>query len=326
MAISTHKVQTLGESARALQLEEHVLQLELDGLAIVPPEATGVDMASIDRAAELMLADAENITGSAFSLSAGPAEALEWPAPPFGLHLADTKAAGDIGEVTQFQLQSLHSRDRVFRDLIINPVALALVEHTMATQPMLSSSNGFVKWQGEFGYGNNLGLHSDQALVPQPWGAVAFNANATWCLTDYSKEDGALAYVPGSHREFGTPPADAHQRAIAAAAPKGALIVFHGATWHGAYARTNPGMRLTVANYYSHPVIQPQEDLRHGFAPELAADSDNPELLKQVLGLYAPGPYATTDNTERVKYGMGWLPHVKGSEPHAITPLTTKQS
>ena len=323
MAVAKHQVQKLGDQARSLGLEEYILQLELDGLAIVPPEHTGVPMSAIDQAAELMLADAENITGSAFSLESGPAEELEWPAPPFGLHLGDPKAAGEIGEVTQFQLQSLHSRHRVFRDLIINPVALALVEHTMATQPMLSSSNGFVKWKGDFGYGNNLGLHSDQGLVPMPWGATAFNSNATWCLTDYAQEDGALAYVPGSHRESGKPPADAHERAIAAAAPKGSLIVFHGATWHGAYARTNPGMRLTLANYYSHPVIQPQEDLRHGFDPLLANDCDNPELLNQVLGLNAFGPYATTDNTERVKFGMGWLPHVKGRVPHEITPLTT---
>jgi len=314
MTVNRHQVQKLSESAKQLGLEEYILQLELDGLAIVPPEVTGVDMDTIDQAARLMLDDAEAITGSAFNLEQGPEQELEWPAPPFGLHLGDLKAAGEIGEVTQFQLQSLSSRHRVFRDLVINPVALALVEHTTATQPLLSSSNGFVKWQGSFGYGKNLGLHSDQAHVPPPWGATAFNSNATWCLTEYAKADGALAYVPGSHREFGTPPADAHERAIAAEAPKGSLIVFHGATWHGAYPRTNPGMRLTVANYYRHPSILPQEDLKNGFNPDLANDCENPDLLSQIVGLTSLAPYPTTDNTERVKFGMGWFPHVKQKE------------
>ncbi len=322
MNANQHHVHNISTSVRNLGLEAFVLQLELDGLAIVPPQVTGVCMDVIDTAVQLLLADAENITGSTFDLQTGPAQELEWPAPPFGLHLGDLEAAGEVGEVTQFQLQSLASRHRVFRDLIINPVALALVEHTMATQPRLSSSNAFVKWQGAFGYGRNLGLHSDQLHVPMPWGPTAFNTNATWCLTDYAKEDGALAFVPGSHREFGRPPADAHRRAIAAEAPRGSLIVFHGATWHGAFHRENPGMRLTLSNYYHHPCIQPQEDIRHGFDSGLADDCDDPELLKQVLGLNSLSPYATTDNTERVKYGMGWFPHTKGKPAHRIKPLT----
>lgn len=323
MTIRDVHIHKLSEAARSLELEPYILQLELDGLAIIPPEVTGVEMGLIDDAADLLLADAENITGSAFSLEQGPEQELEWPAPPFGLHLGDPKAAGEIGEVTQFQLQSLASRHRIFRNLVINPVALALVEHTMGIQPQLSSSNAFIKWKGDFGYGNNLGLHSDQMQVPGPYGATAYNSNATWCLTDYSKDDGALAYVPGSHREFGSPSADTHERAIAAEAARGSLIVFHGATWHGAYPRKNPGMRLTLANYYRHPSILPQEDIRNGFDPALAEDCDNPDLLKQVLGLYAPGPYSTCDNTERTKFGMGWLPHAKGKPPHEIKPLAT---
>ncbi len=311
----TPQIHCIDEAVSRLKLEPFVLQLELDGLTIVPPECTGVDMSLIDEASQLLLEDAARITGTQFHLDHGPADELEWPAPPFGLHLSDIKAAGAIGEVTQFQLQSLASRARVFRDLVVNPAALALVQHTMGAQPRLSSANAFIKWRGEFGYGTNLGLHSDQVAIPRPWGATAFNANATWCLTEYSKADGALAFVPGSHREHGSPPADAHLRAVAAEAPRGSLIVFHGATWHGAYARENPGMRLTLANYFRHPAVLPQEDLRSGFDPEQALDCNDPSLLRQLLGLDDPGPYAVSDNTERVKFGMGWLPHVKGSPP-----------
>ncbi len=321
MNIKDYKIHNLSAAVSKLNLEPYVLQLEVDGLAIVPPAVTGVSTDAIDTAVALLLADSENITGSAFNLETGPDEELEWPAPAFGLHLGDLKAAGEVGEVTQFQLQSLASRHRVFRNLVINPVALAVIEHTMGTQPMLSSSNAFVKWRGKFGYGNNLGLHSDQLHVPTPWGPTAFNANANWCLTEYTKEGGALAFVPGSHRESGRPPADAHERAVAVEAPRGSLVVFHGATWHGAYPRSSPGMRLTLSNYYRHPCIQPQEDVRNGFNPALADDSDNPGLLRQVLGLDHPAPYPTTDNTERVKFGMGWFPHVKGRPAHEISPL-----
>lgn len=163
-----HQTQNIGSDIRKLGLEEYVLQLELDGLAVVPPEVTGVSTEKIEAAAQVLLADSENITGCPFSLAHGPAEELDWPSAPFGLHLL----SGESGEVTQFQLQSLHSRHRVFRDLIINPVALALVEHTMGTKPKLSSCNAFVKWQGELGYGSNLGLHCDQGACQSP-GATA---------------------------------------------------------------------------------------------------------------------------------------------------------
>ena len=306
------RIHNISASITDLGLEPYVLQLELDGLTIVPPEVTGLTKEAIDRATSLLLEDSARITGCSFSLDDGPSQELEWPAPPFGLHTVDPEAAGETGEVTQFLLQSLASRDRVFRDIIINPVALALVEHTMQVKPYLSSSNAFIKWHGEFGYGNNLGLHADQTVVPQPWGTRAFNTNTNWCLTEYTKDDGALAYIPGSHRYQGRPPAGAHKKAIAAEALPGSLIVFHGATWHGAYPRKNPGMRLTLSNYYRHPCIQPQEDIKNGFQPDLANDCVNPDLLKEVLGLNSPAPYPTTDNTERVTYdGMGWFPHVK---------------
>jgi hypothetical protein len=314
MSIKKHQIHGLSPAIRELGLEEYVLQLEIDGIAIVPPEATGVNMAEIDAAAQLLLADSENIAGCPFTLENGPADELDWTSAPFGLHLL----SGESGEVTQFQLQSLHSRHRAFRDLIINPVALALVEHTMGVQPKLSSCNAFIKWKGDLGYGSTLGLHCDQGGVPKPWGYSAYNSNATWCLTDYTKDDGALAYVPGSNRKCSDPAVGAEKSAIAAEAPKGSLLVFHGATWHGAYPRKTPGMRLAVANYYRHPSILPQEDMKNGFDAELAQSCNDPELLKQVLGLADGQPYRTTQNTERSKMGMGWLPHVKGTEPHDI--------
>ena len=47
----------------------------------------------------------------------------------------------------------------------------------------------------------------------------ALAANANWTLTDYTLEAGPLAFVRGS------------------------LIMFHGATWRGAFPRTAPGTR-----------------------------------------------------------------------------------
>ena len=128
--------------------------------------------------------------------------------------------------------------------------------------------------------------------MPLPWGRNALTANTNWCLTDYTKEGGAFAYVPGSHR-FGTRPdfPRATQLAVPVEAPKGSVIVFHGATWHGAFPRLIPGMRLSVANYYRHLMVTSQEDIKGSFDQALADDCVNPELFRELAGFTDEFPY-----------------------------------
>ena len=98
---------------------------------------------------------------------------------------------------TQCLIQKLTQVDRMFRDLALNPAALALQNYLMAGQTRLSSVNCVVKWQGDFGYGPQLGLHADQGATPTPWGPVAHTANSTWCLTDYTLAGGIRSELVG---------------------------------------------------------------------------------------------------------------------------------
>ena len=186
----------LSSEIEELKLESFVLQLEVDGLCVVPPEQTGVDEETIKAIAERLLLEAEETVGCSFDLAEGPAAEVTMNADENVI--ADL--SGDHGEPTQFLLQQLCARDRLFRDLAVNRVALALIRHLIGhAATRFSSHNAFVKWQGEFGYGRNLGMHCDQIAVPRPWGRNALTANTNWCITDYSLEEGALVYVPGSH-------------------------------------------------------------------------------------------------------------------------------
>ena len=205
-------------------------------------------------------------------------------------------------------IQRLLQLDRCFRDLVVNPVANALIDHMIGptgggphsperTPPKarrLSSANSFVKWQGEYGYGANLGLHADQTRVPLPWGRTPFVANSTWCLTDYTKDGGALAYVPGSHKANRSPAGKNDVRfAVPAEAPRGTLIVWYGATWHGAYPRLTKGLRLNVTNYFRHEAILPQENLSVTMKDQPWDDCDNPEVMAELLGFNDQFPYLT---------------------------------
>ncbi len=274
-------------------LERYVLELEVNGLAVVPPEVHGVDIETIDEMARWLLRRSEEIVGCSFELESGPTAPVAFAETTNVL--ASLSGERPSGERTHFLIQQLATQDRLFRDLAVNPVAVALIRHMIgASATRFSSHNSFIKWDGEYGYGRNLGMHCDQTTVPLPWGRNALTANSNWCLTDYTYDGGALAYVPGSHRRMSPPTfPEAVKRAVPCEAPKGSLIVFHGATWHGAFPRTIPGMRLSVANYYRHMMVLPQEDIRNGFDRSLANDCEDPAMFRTLAGFDDVFPYVT---------------------------------
>ena len=295
--METTPLQTrLSSQIQELELEPFVLQLEVDGLCVVPPEKTGIEPGIIRAIGEQLLLEAEEIVGCGFSLDKGPEAQLTMSADENVL----ARFSGDHGEPTQFLVQQLCARNRLFRNLAINPVAVALIRHLIGQNATrFSSHNAFIKWQGEFGYGRNLGLHCDQMAVPRPWGRNALTANTNWCITDYSRDGGAMAYVPGSHRRMEPPRfPEAVELAVPVEAPAGSLIVFHGATWHGAFPRLTEGMRLSIANYFRHYMVLPQDDIKNLFPQELADDCDDPEMFKFLAGFADEFPYS--HQTERV--------------------------
>ena len=275
------------------KLAQHFAELDEQGYTIVPPAVTGVTDADVDLLVALLLEKAEALIGCAFTVADGAAAELDY---------GDFKGVIELqsrATPSQFQLMQLATYHRAFRDLAINPAAVALMDHMIGDGPAFagvssgpatrfSSHNCFVKWAGD-GYGDSLGLHCDQLAVPQPWGETAFNANATWCLTDYTLANGALACVPGSHKRAWPPKLpEALDEAIPVECPKGSLIAFHGALWHGAYPRTTKGLRITIANYYRHMSVLPQDDIPNHFPAALADDCADPALFRRLAGFGNP--------------------------------------
>lgn len=278
MASDTEKYFTESQKiVSEMGLEKYVLDIELNGFTIVPPEVTGMTDEKIDRLVDLLMQKCEELIGCRFDVEKGPEYPLDFG--DYGGTLERISGA----KPSQFQLVEICKYDRAFRDLAVNPVASTLIRHILGPSARFSSHNCFIKWAGE-GYGESLGLHCDQPAWGRP-----LNANCNWALTDYTKENGAFACVPGSHLR-NTQPAmpRAAKQAIPLDCPRGSLIAFHGQLWHGAYPRTTPGFRVTISNYFRLGIIQPQNDISNDFPRDLADDCDDPKAFKEFAGFGLP--------------------------------------
>lgn len=183
--------------------------------------------------------------------------------------------------------------DAVFEDILLAEAPLALISYLLGESCVLSSMGCHFKGPG----GEPLLLHSDNGNgTPAPFSSTSFVANVNYALTPYSREAGALAMVPGSHklarqpvgREMRLDAERANPNAIAMDLEPGDAVVWHGNTWHGSFARQVPGVRLNLAVYFARQFVQTQEQHK-GVVPEavLARHANNARMLR-LLGAKQP--------------------------------------
>ena len=95
-------------------------------------------------------------------------------------------------------------------------------------------------------------------LPPQP-----LLCKCIYALTDFDREHGTTAFVPGSHKWGRNPVGNETvigEQAIPVEAPAGSLIIFHGSTWHGAYNRVAQGLRASVHLLMVRSILRVTED------------------------------------------------------------------
>ena len=200
----------------------------------------------------------------------------------------------DSGGCNQ-RLWMLANKGECFRDMIVDPLTDELVGHVLGKQFIL---NGFTANIAKNG-GGRMGLHTDQWWMPQPVRpglnylrpseisripapefinpdttlgiAPPVVCNTMWMLSDFTLNNGATEFVPGSHLSGAHPhPSEQSDYPIVqATAPAGSLVVFDGRIWHGTGAHSGGGDRLGVLANYSGPQIRQQENQTLGIDPDL---------------------------------------------------------
>ena len=291
---------------RELNLESNVSELNTYGFTVVPPDKVA-DSDFFSRMRDTVLSLVCERTGVEFKLDQNG---------EFGKYKAQPQTPD------QFLLFYLLMADQIFEEWILNPTLYTLIDYLMGGQQQLSSLTSFVKWKGER---KTLGLHSDSP--PDRDGhlpACSDVANATYCLTDYTLDDGAIAMVPGSHRYCRQPrPGEGEDHAVPVEAQAGSLIAWHGNTWHGAFEKKTDGLRLNVTSYHCHRRLKTQEAYQWRVTGEML-DRNPPEFARLVaaddhMGWDERGPDYT-----RALQGMSEEQKRKIQESRGITNTKSK--
>ena len=236
------------EEIRDLGLGSHVAELDARGLTVLPPELVAPREFRV-RLRDAVLNLAERRTGVKPDIDNGTT------------HANIPATSGQTGEAWMWRILF---DDPIFAEALMNRACLAMVTYLVGYSAKLSNSSALVKgpvdWEGP---PRPLGLHNDSRGVPAPLPPYSQVAGATWALTDYTLKNGAVGYLPGSHKLCRQPtPDEALDAVVPVEAPAGSVIVWHGNTWHGPFPRTARGLRVSLLFYFCREYMTTQERYR----------------------------------------------------------------
>ena len=201
----------------------------------------------------------------------------------------------------------VHSRilaaSPILQHLVVHPVVLGVLDHMLGpncVRYQLSSVQGIEVHPGA----GNQNLHRDDDIFRLPHPHPCFEVNLMWAVGDFMAANGATRVVPDSHRLASgeVPDPDA---AVAAEMPAGSVLLWQGATWHGAGANLSGTPRTGVYAGYSLGWLRQEEMLYLALPPD--AVRPMPEPLQRLIGYELKGSLT-----------LGWL---DGRDPRVVLGL-----
>jgi len=168
---------------------------------------------------------------------------------------------------TNQRVWNVLSRDPVFEDMAFHETAVAYVKGVLGWPALLGNISANITGPG----GGEMVLHADQIFVPEPWSKDPQGLNVAWCLDDFTEENGATRFVPGSHKLNRAPTAeDAGAETLPMEAEAGSIVVFESRVWHKTgNNRTKSETRAGVFGWYSKPIYRTQENWFLSLRPEI---------------------------------------------------------
>lgn len=182
------------------------------------------------------------------------------------------------------RLANLVDKGETFRRVIAHPELLAAAEAVLGADFKLGSLN----YRGADPHSPSAQpLHCDMGMRPDERGYAVFNS--IWLLDDFTEENGATRYVPGSHMSGKLPqqvlsdseaPYDGERLVLAKA---GDVIFMNAHLWHGGTANRTAQPRRSLHAFFVRGDLPQQQYQKRLLRPETQAALS--PVLRRILAL-----------------------------------------
>lgn len=175
------------------------------------------------------------------------------------------------------RLANLIDKGDVFRRLLTHRNLLDYVRHVLGPEIKLSSLNARAADPASRGQP----LHADMSAVADQHGAWV--CNTVWMLDDFTKRNGAIRVVPGSHHRRQLPaealddPAAPHADEVLLTGNAGDVLVMNAHTWHGGTANITNTTRRAVHVFFCRR-DKPQQQYQKALLSENVQQLLSPDL------------------------------------------------
>jgi ectoine hydroxylase-related dioxygenase (phytanoyl-CoA dioxygenase family) len=175
---------------------------------------------------------------------------------------------------------NLISRGPRFRELVLHERALGCVGAILGDGFLLSGTTSMHIGPGETGQM----LHPDDGMVSLPRPHPATMVTTLWALSDFTAENGATRFIPGSHTRPGLiPTPEEESEIVAAEMPAGSMLILHASLWHGGGPNsTADSERYGLSIQYVAGWCRQQQNLMLGTPRDVVASY--PRKLQELIG------------------------------------------
>ena len=162
------------------------------------------------------------------------------------------------------RIYNLLVHDPVFAQVPVHGAVLPIVEGVLDEGCLISSLSSIAIDPGE----SAQPIHADDQVIPLAKPHAPLVCNSMWALTDFTEANGATRLVPGSHLKPNPEYGGAYET-IAAEMPKGSVLIWDGALWHGGGANQTDTRRTGIAMNYCAGFVRQQENQQLGIPPQM---------------------------------------------------------
>jgi ectoine hydroxylase-related dioxygenase (phytanoyl-CoA dioxygenase family) len=223
---------------------------------------------------------------------AGLVEGIDRIERDHGLQVARTSFEG----FNTLRINNLLAYDEVFWQVPIHEDVLALAEGMLDDELLLSSLVSLVLGPGQ----EAQPIHADTQQIPLARANTPITINAIWALSDFTADNGATRFVPGSHMNDDPPEYGKRYEAVPATMVSGSVLLIDSRLWHGAGANVTDQRRYGFSCSYCWGWMRQQENLQLGIPRATAIRF--PRRLQELCGysIYK-GQFGHIDNRDPIE-------------------------